>query len=271
MVVGLDKDSSSIVISFEAIPGYMDAMEMPFKVRSVAVLEGLHPGTSIHFNMVETGSQFFAEDIQVARNVNGEAEPAEAARLGFVRRTINPTSTRKEVVTGQQVPDFTLMDLEQRQVYLSQFKGKVIILTFGYARCPNPNYCFRLSNNLAQLHRRFSGPNSNELMLVTVLIDPANDRSEALRNYAKAWEVDPASWRFLTGEVEQVRGVAALFGMDFWDDEGFLTHPFRTAVIDRTGRLVANLEGNQFTANQLGDLVESVLREGPQGNHHPKQ
>jgi len=48
--------------------------------------------------------------------------------------------------------------------------------------------------------------------------------------------------------------------MNFWADEGFLTHSFHTVVIDREGSLAANLEGNQFTAEQLGDLVETVLR-----------
>jgi protein SCO1/2 len=47
--------------------------------------------------------------------------------------------------------------------------------------------------------------------------------------------------------------------MDFWNNEGYLTHSFHTVVIDRDGRLAANLEGNQFTADQLSDLVGTVL------------
>jgi protein SCO1/2 len=47
--------------------------------------------------------------------------------------------------------------------------------------------------------------------------------------------------------------------MNFWREEGLLTHALHTVVIDRQGRLVANLEGNRFTAQQLGDLVESVM------------
>ena len=36
-------------------------------------------------------------------------------------------------------------------------------------------------------------------------------------------------------------------------------HSFHTVIIDRQGKLAANLEGNDFTAQQLGDLVETVL------------
>ena len=70
---------------------------------------------------------------------------------------------------------------------------------------------------------------------------------------------------------EEVRNVAALFGMNFWNDEGFWTHSFHTAVADRDGRLVGNLEGNQFSAKQLGDVVESALnkREADGRNRQP--
>lgn len=98
-------------------------------------------------------------------------------------------------------------------------------------------------------------------VLMTVVIDPAQDRDKALERYADTWKANPAAWRFLTGPVDDVRNVAALFGMNFWKDEGFLTHSFHTVVIDRQGKLAANLEGNNFTAQQLGDVVASVMRQ----------
>lgn len=50
-----------------------------------------------------------------------------------------------------------------------------------------------------------------------------------------------------------------MFGVNFWSSEGLLTHTLHTVIIDRKGKLAVNLEGNQFTAKQLGDLVESVM------------
>ena len=100
----------------------------------------------------------------------------------------------------------------------------------------------------------------------TIVIDPDNDRGKALEGYADIWKADPKAWRFLTGSLPEVRTVAELFGMSFWSDEGFLTHPFHTVVIDRNGRLAANIEGNQFTAKQLGDFVQTVLSPG-RGQH----
>lgn len=259
MVVNVDRKEMSVAISCEAIPGYMDAMEMSFEVHDASILDGLHAGVRVRFRIVEDGSHIFADGIQVVKELNAESEPLEAARLEVLHRATDPSSGASAIKVGQEVPDFTLDDQEHRRVHFSQFKGKVVALTFGYSRCPNPDYCFRLSNNLAQLQRRFAGAKGNDLMLVTVLIDPAGDQPVAPGTYPKAWKSDPARWRFLTGPVEQVRSVAALFGMNFWNDEGFWTHSFHTAVVNRDGRLVSNVEGNQFTAKQLGDVVESVL------------
>jgi hypothetical protein len=47
--------------------------------------------------------------------------------------------------------------------------------------------------------------------------------------------------------------------VDYFPDEGLMNHSLHTAIIDRRRRLVANIEGNQFTADQLGDLVQTVL------------
>jgi len=81
-------------------------------------------------------------------------------------------------------------------------------------------------------------------------------------NYAGVWKANPALWHFLTGSLPpEIQQVAGMFGMNFWSDDGYLTHSLRTVILDRKGQLAANLEGNQFTAEELGDLVERVIKE----------
>jgi len=255
----LKVEGRSITVSCEAIPGYMDAMVMPFTVLQPSELKNVHPGTTIHFTMVERSGTTYAEHLEPVSNANYEPEPTEAARLTVMHRALNPASAARAVPVGQPVPDFALTDQSRHTVRLSQFRGKVVALTFSYSRCPNPNYCFRLSNNLSRLSRRFKSQTGRDLVLVTIVIDPANDQGKALDRYADTWKADPNAWHFLTGPVETIRSIAESFGMNFWSDEGFLIHSFHTVVIDRQGKMAANLEGNQFSAEQLGDLVEAVI------------
>jgi protein SCO1 len=133
-------------------------------------------------------------------------------------------------------------------------------MNFVYTHCPLPDYCFRLSNNLGNVQRRFKKQMGRDLILLSVTLDPVNDQPEVLTNYARTWNADP-NWHFLTGAVPEVRRACSMFGVDSWPDEAELMHSLHTVTIDRKGRLSANLEGNQFTARQLGDLIETMLEQ----------
>jgi len=260
-----DPASRTIEVSCDAVPGYMDAMVMTFAVRNIEVLKNLQPGGTVRFTMVNEGNKEIADHLEAFKVQNYEAEPTEAARLTYLHRALDHTSAQKLIPLGGLVPNFTLTDQSNRPTQLDDFKGMVVVLSFAYARCPNPNYCFRLSNNLAQVGRRYHSHAGHSLMLLTIVIEPDQDQGQALAHYADTWKADWSAWRFLTGPLADIHAIAERFGMDFWNNEGYLTHSFHTVVIDRDGRLAANLEGNHFTSDQLGDLVGTVL-ERPASN-----
>ena len=259
IVLQVDVAHRSLVVSCDAIPGYMDAMEMPFAVGDSKALAALKPGETVRFTIVEREKVLYAENVQVGTAANFEPEPVEAGELSALHRAMDPSAVAKIVIVGQQVPDFALTDQAQAQIHLSQLQGKVVALTFGYSRCPNPNYCLRLSNNLATVERRFHDRAGRDLVLLTIMIDPDHDQGATLAQYASVFKANPDVWHFLTGPLPQIRQVAGMFGMNFWGEEGILTHTLHTVVIDRQGRLASNIEGNQFSAKQLGDLVQTVM------------
>ena len=259
LVLSVDAAHRSMTVSCASVPGYMDAMTMPFDVRDSKMLDGVKPGENIDFTIVVEGDSSYAQNIRLHPYENLEQEPLEARRLSIVSKLANPAAAAQSLKVQQAVPDFTLTDQAKNKVEFSQFKGKVVALSFAYVRCPNPAYCFRLTNHLADLQKRFAGILGKDLVLLTVIIDPEHDQNDAIQQYAGMWHANPQTWHFLTGPLPEVQRVSRMFGMEFWSDEGFLTHSFHTVVIDRQGKLFANLEGNQFTSQQLGDLVRTVV------------
>ncbi len=259
LVLKVDAENRSVVVSCDTIPGYMDAMEMPFAVQDSKTLAALKPGMTVRFTMVERAHVLYAENIHAGTAANFEPEPVQAGELSALHRAMDPSTIAKIVTVGQQVPDFALTDQAQAKVHLSQLQGKVVALTFGYSRCPNPNYCLRLSNNLSTVERRFHDRAGRDLVLLTIMIDPNHDQGATLVQYAGVFKANTEDWHFLTGPLPEIKQVAGMFGMSFWSDEGLLTHTLHTVVIDRQGRLASNIEGNQFTAQQLGDLVQTVM------------
>jgi protein SCO1/2 len=259
MVLKVDAEHKSFVASCDAIPGYMDAMIMPFAVRNPKEFAGIAPGANVQFTLVLEKDSSFAENIQVRHYQSVEQDPLTARRLKLLRQFSDPSHKPKLLAVGQTVPDFVLIDQARQPVKLSQFAGKVVALNFIYTSCALPTFCFRITNNFGVLQKRFKDRLGKDLVLLTVTFDPERDHPETLAHYAKTWKADPATWHFLTGPVADVQHVTNLFGVDYFPDEGLMNHSLHTAIIDRQGKLVANIEGNQYTAAQLGDLVEASL------------
>ena len=260
LVLQVDPSRKSMLVSCESIPNYMEAMTMPFTVRDSSKLEALRPGTAVEFTLVVDEDSSYADNVRVRAFENLELDPTQARRMSLLEKMVAPPSSLPgALAVGQPVPDFTLTDQNRRQVRLSQFTGKIVAVTFIYTRCPFPNYWFRLSNNFGQLQKRFKEQMGRDLVLLSIVIDPANDGPEALTNYARIWKADSDGWHFLTGSLPEIQQLCRKFDMNFYPDEALLVHSFHTALIDRQERLAANLEGNEFSSQQLGDLVETLL------------
>ena len=253
IVLKVDPPHRSFEASCAAIPGYMEAMAMPYSVLDNRELADLKPGAYVDFTLVVEKKRSYAEGIRIHHYESSEREPLLARRLKLLE------APRATVQPGDAVPDFTLTDQTGRRVALSQWAGKVVAVTFIYTSCPLPDYCFRLSNNFSQLNQRFAGRMGRDLVLLSISFDPVHDQPKVLAKYASTWKADPESWHFLTGPLDEVKAVSRQFGLNFWPDEGYFTHSLHTLVIDRRGRLAADFEGNQFTARQLGDYVEALI------------
>jgi protein SCO1/2 len=258
VVVRVDPAARTMVVSTEKVAGFMDAMVMPFTVRTADGLKDVKPGATVEFDFVVSVRASFAENIRVRAYENLEQEPLELRRLKFLSHLAAPESAVKPLAINDSVPHFVLTDQYRRSVDSTQLARKVVAVTFTYLRCPNPSYCFRLASNFGQLQKRFANRLGKDLVLLTLVIDPEHDEQGALAEYARVWTTSP-DWHFLTGPLADIQRVAAAFGVEFWKDEGLLVHSFGTVVVDRQGRLAANLEGNQFSAKQLGDLVQNVM------------
>jgi protein SCO1/2 len=258
MVVSVNPAAKSFTVSHERIAGLMDAMTMPFEVRQAEDLRGLVPGAVVEFALVVGDTTSYATRIAVRRYQTVEQDPSTARRLSVMKRMAGFTTP--PVAIGAAMPDFALIDQQRARVTLAGFAGKVVVVNFVYTRCALPQFCLRMSNNFGALQRRFSRELGGDLVLLTITFDPERDTPEALASYASRWQANPAGWHFLTGSTAEIRRVCALFGQEAFPDEGLMNHSLHTAIIGRDGALVANIEGNQFTAEQLGDLVQATLR-----------
>jgi protein SCO1/2 len=264
LILRTDPDHHALEVSCQAIPGYMEAMVMTFPVRNPQALDGLKPGMMIDFKLDVRKDAAYAEQIRIHAYENTAQEPMASRQLEILDAATSAASRSMPVLqAGDAVPDFTLIDQRRGSVRLSALQGKVVVITFIYTRCPLPNFCFRMSNNFGVLHRRFADVMGKDLVLLSITFDPEHDQPETLADYARTWAKDDKDWHFLTGQAADVEKICREFGVNSWQDEGLLTHSLHTVILDRQGRIAATLEGNEYSAKQLGDLVEAVIKPTP--------
>jgi protein SCO1/2 len=240
IVLAVDRPNRVLTISHRAIPGYMEAMSMPFHVESPRDLDQLQPGSRIDFQLKVT------RHATVARHIHLQQTALDGIQV--------PKAEGK-IAVGAPLPDFTLTGQNGGAVTLSSFRGQLVLVDFIYTRCPLPDVCPRLSANFARVAKKFAG----QLVLLSITLDPQHDTPQVLSDYATRWRADPRTWEFLTGPDNDIRKVAGYFGVVYWPEEGAITHTSSTAIIDRTGRLAAQVEGSSFTSQQLLDLVSANL------------
>lgn len=248
LVLEVDRPESTLTVSHDAIPGYMDAMVMPFTVRDPKEMADVRPGDRIAFRLNVRNERSWIDRLKLL-----SAAPVDAGL------TQSPAVATLAPIGGE-VPDFTLTNQNGEAVSLSSQRGRVVAMTFIYTRCPLPDYCPRMITNLQAIERRFPERVGRDLVLAAITFDPQHDTPQRMKQYARAFQADRPGWHFLTGRIEDVSRVCAMFGVEFWPEEGLISHTLQTVVIDREGGLVASVEGKDYSAKQLTDLIAQALR-----------
>lgn len=247
LVLHVDRLRSVATISHDRLPGFMDAMAMPFDLKGLARAAAIVPGDRVRFRLAVKRSRTWVDRVEVL-----SAAPVDS---GLQQTPAVPVLA----AVGSPIPGFELIDEFGAVVSLAAFKGKVVAVNFIYTRCPLPDYCPRMISHFRRLQDRFAARMDRDLVLLTISFDPQYDTPERLRDYAARHGAGGSAWHFLTGDADRIERVCAAFGVQYWPDGGLITHSLQTAVIDRRGRLAATVEGKDFTAKQLEDLVASII------------
>ncbi len=142
---------------------------------------------------------------------------------------------RKEDIGG----DFTLTDGDGKPFSLSDLKGKVVILSFGYTHCPDvcPTELLTYSDTLKQL-----GDQAKDVKVVFVSIDPERDTPEVIGKYVKQFNPEfigltPTGDQSLPIIKQQYRVVSAKV-VQKEDSENYLVdHSSGAYLIDKNGEV----------------------------------
>ncbi|MGA8673020.1 MAG: SCO family protein [Terracidiphilus sp.] len=246
-VVSTNPTSGEVTLDHEAIPGLMDAMTMPYKLKDASIVSELHPGDVI------------TADLLVSQDADADVVLDHIVVVAQGKPDYKPVVAYHVPAPGDLVPDFALRNQDGQEIHIKQFRGKELLITFIYTRCPLPNFCPRVTHNFATIEKQLSTDPAlfAGTHLLSVSFDPEHDTPERLRAYGAQYIGSDAKsafvhWDFGVPQKPILAEMARYFdlGMTEGPDDS-ITHTLSTTLVGRDGKVMRFYPGNDWTPEQV--------------------
>lgn len=255
-VVSVDKAEHRVQIEHGEIPGYMGAMTMPFAVRKndYWALGILKPGDMVTATLVVDNGLSWIENIIITQESAADDSAKEKA------------SAPREAQPNDDVPNFSLINQDEKQIRLEQYRGRVLLLTFIYTRCPLPDYCPLMSSNFAAIDKELKKNAAlyEKTHLLSISFDTDYDTPKVLKSYGSAYTENYTSetfshWEFATGTPDEIRAIAQFFGLRYYSESNQIVHGLRTVIIAPDGKIYKVYRNNDWKPEEILRDIQALL------------
>jgi protein SCO1/2 len=249
--------AGAVTVNAGAIPGLMEAMTMDYKLVDPTIASELHVGDIITAKVV------------VDESADGPMNPRleQVVVVGQARPDNVPKVQYHVPAAGDAVPDFHLLNQSGKEIHLAQFRGRALLLTFIFTRCPVADFCPRMSENFAAIDKALAADKAmyRKTHLLSVSFDPEYDTPAVLRSYGGAHtgrftDEDFAHWDFAAPSVGDLTNVEEWFDVGVTGDSKDPTsiqHSLSTVLIGKDGRVVGWWPSNDW---KVGEVLAAVER-----------
>ncbi|MBB3073075.1 protein SCO1/2 [Paenibacillus baekrokdamisoli] len=166
----------------------------------------------------------------------------------------------------KSAPNFELTDLGGNKVTLDDSKGKVRVIYFFYANCPDicPPTTYLMTQVQDQLKKE--GTFGKDVEFMSITFDPKRDSLAAMSKFAGKFDVDTSGWKFLREDSEEAtKKLMNNFGLDLIKDEktGLFSHTDTITIVDREGEIRKYMTGSiqDTKADDIVKVVDTLVNE----------
>ncbi len=227
------RPGGTTIVRLDAVTGMLPAQTRAFTISPAMQLPS---GTGIDAFLNDRVTPWGLEDAVVAaRFVPGLPETGKVLPIDY----------------GSHLPHTRLVDQTGRIVDLAtDFRGKVVLLSFIFTRCPDKDECPALSAKFAALQNRLD---SKHFHLVEITLDPAYDSPWVIQRYGAQYGARRDSWSILTGRQHEIQHLLDRFGISSLrvSDAAFL-HNDKVFVSTPDGKIADIVQTVGFSPDALG-------------------
>jgi protein SCO1/2 len=253
-VISADPAKKLLTVKHGDIPGLMPAMTMTYQVAAPREIESLQPGDKITADLVVSESKGRLEKIVLISKGDGKTSPGTTQRI--------PEK-------GDAVPDFALVNQDGKIIHFGDFRGKVLLVTFIYTRCPLPDFCPRMNENFRGVQKLLQDvPGSTERAeFLSISFDPEHDTPAVLKHYALLYKKSAPGeksfdWQFAAPSTKDLPELAQFFGLVIRPEQAQIVHSLSTTVIGPDGKVERWFSDNEWTPADAAQSMAAVIQHG---------
>lgn len=167
----------------------------------------------------------------------------------------------------KEAPEFELTDQDNNKVSLSDFRGKLVLVGWGFTNCPD--ICPLILSMLSNVRKEL-GDRSDKVQVLFITIDPERDTPGRLKSYIPSF--DP-SFIGLTGATEEIKQVVKAYNaffikhpevygrgeFDTWDSYQ-MSHTTNIYLIDKHGRLLLYYPYDRLNSHNIAEDIKTILK-----------
>jgi|SRR5665213_1370794 len=251
-VISKQPATKEIIVDNDDIPGFMSAMTMPYQVKDPEGFQKVQPADVIRADViVGQPGQFWLEHLTVI----GKA----------TKQTQVDGAPPRMLMVGDQAPDVTLLNQDGKALHFGQFKGKIILLTFIYTRCPFPDYCPLLSSKFSAIQKELAkNPDDyKNSHLVSITLDPKHDHPPVLRAYGLPYlDHNPKGfehWDFVSTSPADLLKLTGSFGLSYSEENDQINHSLNTILLAADGTVADMWPGNEWQTSEVLDVMHHTM------------
>src|SRR3990172_3946805 len=161
-------------------------------------------------------------------------------------------------VIGKSLGDYTLTAADGRNLWMSGFRGKPLVISLIYTSCYH--ICPTTTQHLAKVVRTARaalGPES--FSVLTIGFDTPKDTPPAMRQFALDQNVNIAHWEFLSTDAAAMAGLTSELGFIAYRAPHGFDHLIQATVVDAQGKIYRQTYGMNFETPILVEPLKELV------------
>lgn len=159
---------------------------------------------------------------------------------------------------GNQLGDYTFLNNRGRKVRLSDYRGKPLVISMIYTRCPF--ICATTTRNLSALKQSRDALGDDSFGVLTIGFDTKNDTPQAMDDFAQRMDVKLTNWEFVSADAKTIKQLSKDLGFVFFPSpEGGYEHITQTTFVDGKGKVNLQIYGEEFENKTLLEPLKNMI------------